>query len=222
MVQLRATSKRVYTKGNLPRQLLPVPLSLWWAAADSGLHRRLSNTSRSVCFSFLWSHCSFPLNLVVCRVLFASFTTGVSVSPSPVEVLESNPADFQGQIPWGFPVPLLGPQAGKPDVGFQTFTTAGELLCYYCSALCGSRIWWVWDLISSWLCPSYCLTVASLPLDMGYLFLVVSRILLLMAVQQLWFWCSPSRWVHVFLLCHLELEVLLSQSWTSLLFHVLF
>ena len=54
--------------------------------------------------------------------------TGVSVSPSPVEVLESNPADFQGQIPWGFPDPLLGPQAGKPDMGFQTFTTVGELV----------------------------------------------------------------------------------------------
>ena len=34
VVGLMATSKRVYTKGDLPRQLLPVPPSLWWAPAD--------------------------------------------------------------------------------------------------------------------------------------------------------------------------------------------
>ena len=44
----------------------------------------------------------------------------------------------------------------------------------------------VWDLILSWLCPSYCLAVAfSLSLDVGYLFLVGSSILLSMVVQQL-------------------------------------
>ena len=53
--------------------------------------------------------------------------TGVSVSPSPVEVLWSNPTGLQGQIPWGFSVPLSDPQAGKPDVEFRTFTTMGEL-----------------------------------------------------------------------------------------------
>ena len=37
-----------------------------------------------------------------------------------------------------------------------------------------------------WFCPSYCLTVASsLSLDVGYLFLVGSRVLLLVVVQQL-------------------------------------
>ena len=29
MVELMANSKRVYAKGDLPRMLLPVPLSLW-------------------------------------------------------------------------------------------------------------------------------------------------------------------------------------------------
>ena len=38
-----------------------------------------------------------------------------------------NPTGLQDQIPWGFPVPLLGLQAGKPDVGFQNFITVGEL-----------------------------------------------------------------------------------------------
>ena len=53
-----------------------------------------------------------------------------------------------------------------------------------------SSLWvtdqWVWDLILSWLCPSYCLTVASsLSLDVEYHFLVGSGILLAMVVQQL-------------------------------------
>ena len=60
-----------------------------------------------------------------------------SVSCSPMEVLWSNSAVLQGQIPWRFPVPLLGPQAGKPDMGIWTFTTVGELLWYYYSPVCG-------------------------------------------------------------------------------------
>ena len=42
------------------------------------------------------------------------------------------PKSSFGPIPWAFPVPLLDPQAGKPDVGLRTFTTAGELL-WFCS-----------------------------------------------------------------------------------------
>ena len=93
------------------------------------------------------------------------------VSPSPVEVLWSNPTSLGGQILWGFPGALLGPQAGKPDVGIWTFTRVGELLWYYCSPVCGSLTWQVWDFILSWLCPSYHLSAASsLFLDVGYLF----------------------------------------------------
>ena len=78
-----------------------------------------------------------------------------------------------------------------------------------------SSLWvthcWVWDLILSWLCPSYHLALASsLSLDMGYLFLVGSSILLSMVVQQLVvILCSQRRrWVHILLLHHLKLEVL--------------
>ena len=111
---------------------------------------------------------------------------------------------FQGQIPWGSQVPLSGPQDGKVDVGFRTFITVGELLWCYCSPVCGSQIR---GLILSWLCPSYCLTEASLSLDPRHLFLVNSSILLLMVVQQLQCWCfGRRRWVHVLLVHHLELE----------------
>ena len=45
--------------------------------------------------------------------------TGGSVSPSPLDVLSSNPTGLQGQTPWGFPVRLSDPQAGRPDVGLE-------------------------------------------------------------------------------------------------------
>ena len=56
-------------------------------------------------------------------------------------------------------------------MGFRTFTTAWELLWYYCFPVCGSPTRWVWDLILSWLHPSYCLAEASsLSLDVEHLF----------------------------------------------------
>ena len=70
------------------------------------------------------------------NVLFVPSKTGVFVTLSLVEVLQSNPTGLQVQIPWGFPVPLSEPQAGKPDVGFRNFTPVGELLWYYCSPVC--------------------------------------------------------------------------------------
>ena len=41
--------------------------------------------------------------------------SGVFVSPSPVKVLQSNPARLQSLILWGFLLPLPDPQVGKPD-----------------------------------------------------------------------------------------------------------
>ena len=175
-----ANSNRVYAKEDLA--VLP---SLWRALANLGLHRRASNTSRQFWFSLLWSHCSSPLGLGACKILFVPYRTGVSVYPCPLDDLYSNPAGHQGQIPWGFPVPLSGSQARKSDMAFQIFTIVQELLWYYCSLVCGSLTWQVWDLILSWLIPSYHPAMASLSLDVGYLFLVGSSILLLMVVQQL-------------------------------------
>ena len=78
---------------------------------------------------------------------------------------------LQGQIPWGFLVPLQYPQAGKPGVELSTFTAVGELLWYYCSPVCGSPTQQVWDLILLYLYSSFHLAVvSSLSLDVGYLF----------------------------------------------------
>ena len=42
--------------------------------------------------------------------------SGVSVSPSPLKVLQSNPASLQSLILCEFPLPLPDPHVGKPDV----------------------------------------------------------------------------------------------------------
>ena len=46
-----------------------------------------NQASRQVWFSLLWDQCSFPLSLGTRKILFVPSKTGVSVSPSPVEVL---------------------------------------------------------------------------------------------------------------------------------------
>ena len=73
--------------------------------------------------------------------------SGVCVSPSPVEVLQSNPASLQSLILWEFLVPLPDPQVGKPDVGLRTFTPVGGLLWYKCSPVCESPTQQLRDLI---------------------------------------------------------------------------
>ena len=65
------------------------------------------------------------------QVLFVPYKSGVSISLSPLKVLQSNPAGLQSQIPWGFSVPLPDPQAQEPDVGPRIFTKVQELLWYY-------------------------------------------------------------------------------------------
>ena len=65
------------------------------------------------------------------QVLFVPYKSGVSVSLSPLKVLQSNPTGLQSQIPWGFPVPLPDPQAQEPDVGPRIFTKVQELLWHY-------------------------------------------------------------------------------------------
>ena len=180
-------TKRAYAEEHLPGLLLPLPLFLQWAPANSHLHRRPSDTSRWIWFSLLWGHCSFPLGPDVCKILFVPSKSRVSVSPveSPMEALQSNLAGLKSQIPRGFLFPLPDSQAGKCDLGFRTFTTVGELLWFCCSPVCGLPTWWAWDLILLWLCTSYHLTAASLlSLDMRYLFLVCSSILLSMFVNN--------------------------------------
>ena len=189
------TSRRVYTKRQLAVLLFPVRLSLQRVTAASHVCRRLSNTIRQPCSesqlphmsagdsptrsgrvwcSVLWGHCSFLLGPEACKILCVSSKSGGSVHPGLVEVLQSNPADLQSQIPWdtwSLSLSLLDPQAEKPDMGLRTFTRVGALLCYNCSPVCWLPTHWVWYLILSWLhSSSHLVVTSSLSLDVEYLF----------------------------------------------------
>ena len=71
----------------------------------------------------------------------------VSVSPSPVEVLQSNSTRLQCLILWEFLLPLPDPQVGKPDVRLRTFTPVGGFLWYNCSPVYESPTQQLLDLI---------------------------------------------------------------------------
>ena len=88
----------------------------------------------------------FALASSVHETLCVPCKSGVSVFPSPVEILQSNPTGLQAQIPWGLLVLLPDPRDGKSDVGLRTFISVRELL-WCCSPICRVPIWWVWDLI---------------------------------------------------------------------------
>ena len=88
-----------------------------------------------------------PLGPDVHTTLCVPSKSGVSVSPSLAEVLQSNPARLQSLILWEFLLPLLDPQVRKPEVGLRTLTPVGGLLWYDCSPVCESPTQWLWDLI---------------------------------------------------------------------------
>ena len=145
MVELMVTSKRAFIKEHLPRLLLPVSQSLWWAQL---MHTLTGNPS--LWFCLLWGHCSFPLGLGVHKIFICALQDWSLCFPQSCGSPISNPPGPQGQVPWEFPVPLLDPQAGKSDVGFRIFTTVRELLWYYCSPVCRSPtsrygIWFYYD-----------------------------------------------------------------------------
>ena len=63
-----------------------------------------------------------PLGPSAHTTLCVPSKNGVSVSPSPVEVLQSNSASLQSLILWEFLLLLPDPQVGKPDVVLRNFT----------------------------------------------------------------------------------------------------
>ena len=89
----------------------------------------------------------FPLGPDVHTIPCAPSKSGVSVSPSPVEVLQSIPTRLQSLIVYEFLLLLPDPQVGKPDVGLRTFTPVVGLLWYKCSPVCESPTQQLWDLI---------------------------------------------------------------------------
>ena len=112
--------------------------------------------------------------------------SGVSVSPSPVEVLQSIPTRLQSPILYEFLLLLPDPQVGKPDMGLITFTPVGGLLWYKCSPVCESPthppvMGYDFTLIAP-LLPSHC--GFSLVFECGVSSFVKSSVFLSMTVQQ--------------------------------------
>ena len=118
----------------------------------------------------------FSLRSWCAETLCVPSKSEVSVLSSPVELLQSNPTEFQSQILWGLLLPLKDhplpqPPARKPDMVLKTLIPVGELLWYNCFPDCVLPSWWVWDLILLWLCLSCSFIVAfSLSLEVGHLF----------------------------------------------------
>ena len=112
------------------------------------LCRRPSNTSRQVQFSIPQGHRSFLLGPDAHSTLCATSKSRVSASPSPVKVLQSNPASPESPILWEFLPPLPDPQVGKSNVGPRTLTPVGGPLWHNCSPVCESPTQRPWDLIS--------------------------------------------------------------------------
>ena len=139
-------------------------------SANPCLHRRPFSTTRQFWFNLLWGHCSFSLDLGVGKVLFVPSKTGVSVSSSPVKSCSQIPLVFKVIFPGDSQsfFRSLGCEARR---GVENLHDSGRT----CLVLLFSSLyithWQVWDLIVSWLPPSYCLAAASSwSLDVGYLF----------------------------------------------------
>ena len=82
--------------------------------------RRSSKNCNQVLPRFLWSLC-FALGPSVNENLYAPFKNGVSMSPSPVELLSTSPTGLQCQMLQGLLL-MPDPQAWGPDVGLRTLT----------------------------------------------------------------------------------------------------
>ena len=180
-----ANSKRNYFTAHLPGLLLPVPPSPEQATAEPHLYRRpptLAGRSGSVSWRV-----TAPVPWVLVYTRFVCAFQEWSLFPP------SCGRPTRNQIPLVFKLRFLGDSQSLcwiPRLGSLTWSSEPsqqwEKFFGITVLVCGLLIQQVWDLILSLVCPSYHLTVASsLSLGMGYLFLVGSSVLLLMAVQPL-------------------------------------
>ena len=143
------------TSQNCPHQ----GLCTQWATANPHLCRRPSKTSRYTWPRLLWGHCFFPLDSGVHETFCVPSRSGVSVSPNPVEVLQSNPPGFQSQILLRRLLPLPDHQVGELDIGLRNFTPMGECLWYNSFPVCRLSAQQVWEFdcnVIAPLLPSHC------------------------------------------------------------------
>ena len=165
-----------------------MPLSLLWATADPRLDKRPSYTHRQVWLSLLWGHCSFPLGLDVCKVLFVplkslcfpQFCGSFVISsqyPSKLDYLEL-PCPFARSSGWEF---------GCDAYNFHN-SARTCLVLLFCSLQFAHLVGMEFGFnVIAPLLPSHCGFCFVLRCDASLLLLLLllcSNILLLMVVQQ--------------------------------------
>ena len=101
---------------------------------------------------FLWSLC-FALGPSAHQSLCVPFKNGVSVSPSPMELLCTSPTSLQCQILRGLFFPMPDPQTWGFDVGLRILTPIGESLWYSYFPFCGLPTWRVWSFLYCIIAP---------------------------------------------------------------------
>ena len=89
--------------------------------------------------------------------------------PSPAEFLHSSPSGLQNRTLWGFLLLMPDTQGGEPQQGAQK-SPVRECLWYSYFLICEMLTQRAWDLIIFQECLSYHLFVASMSLDVEYLF----------------------------------------------------
>ena len=80
---------------------------------------------------------AFALRPSVHEALCVPFESKVSISPSPVGLLQLSPIGLQSQMLWGLVFLVPDPQAGEPDMELRTLIPVGEPLQSNYSPVCG-------------------------------------------------------------------------------------
>ena len=132
-----------HTLMNTPDNFAPNVLPTQWATVNPCFPRRLSKNCSQVQPRFLWNTC-FSLGPSAHESLCVTFKNGVSISPSPMELLHTSATDLQYQMLQGLFLPMPDWQVWGPDKGLRTLTPVGESLWYSYFSICGLPTWWVW------------------------------------------------------------------------------
>ena len=108
----------------IPESFASNVLPLQQASVTPCFPRTSSKNYSLIQLRFLWS-LSFAQGPSAHETLHVPFKKGVSISPSPVELLCTSPTGLQCQmLCWLFP-PMPDPQVWRPDVGLRTLTLVG-------------------------------------------------------------------------------------------------
>ena len=150
MVELMVTSKRAFIKEHLPRLLLPVSQSLWWAQLT---HTLTGNPS--LWFCLLWGHCSFSLGLGVHKIFICALQDWSLCFPqscgSPI-VKSYWPARSSSL---GIPSPFVGSPGREVWYRVQNLHNSERTSLVLLFSSLQVTYQQVWNLILLWLHPSY-------------------------------------------------------------------